>query len=213
MPHSDDDPIWYASYGSNCHSARFDAYLRGTRADGAIRTERGARDPSPPMRSEPCWLPTTVRFVGESTKWGGGGIAFLDHPGHGRPTSRAPGRRYLITRGQFDDVVAQESRRDHAPIPVEELEPGEVTVLGDGFYDGLLRLEAIDGVPAATFTSPRQLSDRATNPPTAAYLGNILRGLLEVHTLGLAELVDIILEAPGVADGWDADSLAELASK
>lgn len=209
MALSDDDPIWYASYGSNCRAARFEAYLTGGLADGATRPERGARDPRPPARSEACWFPTGVRFLGDSAKWGGGGVAFLDHTG-GVP---APGRRYLVTKGQFDDVVAQENRRETTRLPIEELEPGRVTTIGDGAYDGLLRLDPIDDIPVATFTSPVPWADRPTNPPSAAYIGTILRGLLEIHDRGVEELVGALLAAPGVADGWTAPELARLTSK
>jgi hypothetical protein len=206
---SDDDPIWYASYGSNCNAERFEAYLTGGQAEGATRPERGARDPRPPARSEPCWFPTGIRFVGDASKWGGGGVAFLDHAGGGR----APGRRYLITKGQFDDVVAQENRREMTPLPVDGLESGVVTPVGDGYYDGLLRLDPVDGIPVATFTSPEPWADRPTNPPSAAYAGTVLRGLLEVHRNGVEELVAALLAAPGVSAGWNASQLARLAAK
>jgi hypothetical protein len=205
---SDDDPIWYAAYGSNCLSSRFETYLTGGRAEGARRSEPGARDPRPPRRSEACWFPTGIRFLGDSTKWGGG-MAFLDHEG-GVP---APGRRYLITKGQFDDVVAQENRRAVAPVPVHSLTPGLVTALGDGAYGGILRLEPAHDVPVVTFTSSTPLTDRPTNPPSDAYLGMILRGLLEVHTCAADELIGALIAAPGVADGWTASDLAELVAK
>ncbi|MEZ5247011.1 MAG: hypothetical protein R2707_18115 [Acidimicrobiales bacterium] len=209
MAQSDDDLIWYAAYGSNCLAARFEAYLTGGRARGATRSEPGARDPRPPRDSEACWFPTGVRFLGDSAKWGGGGVAFLDHDG-GVP---APGRRYLITKGQFDDVVAQENRRASAPIQVDSLTPGMVTALGGGAYGGVLRLESAHDIPVVTFTSSAPLTDRRTNPPSAAYVGTILRGLLEVHSSPVDEIVDALLAAPGVAEGWTASELAELARK
>lgn len=209
MDRYDNDPIWYAAYGSNCRRARFEAYLTGGRADGATRAETGARDPRPPRRIEPHWFPRRVRFVGNSSKWGGGGVAFLDH----EPGGRSPGCRYLITRSQFDDVAAQESRRAVAPTPVEHLEPGEVTPVGDGPYDGMVALEPIDGIPVVSFTSPYPPASRACNPPSAPYLGTILRGLVEVHDEPLTALVAAIMAAPGVSEGWTADQVVALASK
>jgi hypothetical protein len=206
---SDNDLIWYAAYGSNCRAARFETYLTGGHAPGATRPERGARDPQPPIRSEECWFTTGIRFLGHSRKWGGGGIAFLDHHG-GVP---APGRRYLITKGQFDDVVAQENRRDATSIPIDPLTPGDVTALGNGPYDGIHRLESVEGIPVVTFTSPAARTDQPTNPPSAAYLGTILRGLREVHTCRTDELVDALIAAPGVATGWTHSEIAGLAGK
>ena len=205
----DDNPIWYASYGSNCLLARFETYLKGGRAEGTTRAETGARDGRPPTRSEPFWFPRRVRFVGDSRKWGGGGVAFLDHESGGT----APGRRYLITKGQFDDIAAQESRRVVTRIPVDQLVPGMVTSLGDGFYDGVVGFEPIDGIPVVSFTSPRPLGARTTNPPSAAYLSTILRGLLEVHEEPVEALAAALVAAPGVAAGWTVEEMVALASK
>ena len=209
MAGADDDPIWYASYGSNCLSSRFEAYLTGGTADGATRAERGARDRSPPAGSAGCWLPHPVRFFGDSAKWGGGGVAFLDH-GPGRS---APARRYLITRGQFAEVAAQESGRPSRPLPIDDLAPGSVHPIGDGGYDGLLALDPIDGVPVLTFTSPHPLVELPPRPPSAAYLGTIVRGLVEVHPDPIAPLVEALLDAPGVAEGWTAASIRALVAK
>ena len=206
---TDDDPIWYAAYGSNCRAARFATYLTGGRAPGSTRDKRGARDPTPPRRSAACWFPSGVRFLGHSAKWGGGGVAFLDHAG-GPP---APGRRYLVTKSQFDDIVAQESGRDVRAVPVDRLAPGVVTAIGDGPYDGILPLDPIDGVPVVTFTSPEPWTTRPTSPPAAAYVGTILRGLLEVHTAEAADIVAAVLAAPGVGDGWTAATLTALLEK
>jgi len=206
---TEDDPIWYASYGSNCLAARFEAYLNGGQASGATRAERGARNPNPPVTSAAFWFPSTVRFLGDSAKWGGGGVAFLDHGQKGS----APGRRYLITKGQFDDVAAQESRRDAVALPIDALVPGIVTPIGDGFYDGILALEPHDGVPVVTFTSPRPEVGIPSNPPSAAYLGTILRGLCEVHEGSVRELAGALRDSPGVAAGWTLEQIIDLALK
>jgi hypothetical protein len=206
MGMNEDELVWYASYGSNCSATRFRAYLTGTRADGAQRSERGARDSTPPSASEPHWFPHPVRFLGDSSKWGGGGVAFLDHT----PSSASPGRRYLITKGQFDDVAAQESRRELRPLEIDKLKTGVVSNLGDGFYDGLLLLPAIDGVPVLTFTSPIPLDDRPTNAPSPAYLGTIVRGLAEVHEAEAATIAEWTLRSPGVAAGWTTEEIVKL---
>lgn len=207
MAERGDDEVWYASYGSNCLAARFATYLTGGRPEGADRGERGARDPRPPRASASYWFDADVRFLGDAPKWGGGGIAFLDH-GRGGPT---PGRRYLITRGQFEDLAAQESRRATVELPLDDLEVGVVHPLGPGRYDGLLALPPVDGTPVITFTSPQPEVALATNPPSAAYLSTIVRGLIEVHDTPLAELVACLHRSPGVATGWSPGEIAALA--
>ncbi|MEM7139947.1 MAG: histone deacetylase [Actinomycetota bacterium] len=206
-PLEDDELVWYASYGSNCLGERFAAYLTGGRAPGASTDERGARDPSPPLASAAMWFPRPARFAGDSAKWGSGGVAFLDHAGDGS----APGRRYLVTKGQFDDVTAQENRRETVPLPLHDLEIGEVRVIGEGFYGGLLALAPVDGIPVVTFTSPHPIVPRPVNPPSAAYLGTIIRGLLQVHDVPADELGAALHRCPGVADGWTPETIAALA--
>ena len=206
---SDAEPIWYVAYGSNCLASRFEAYLTGGRAAGATRPERGARDARLPAASAAHWLPNGVRFLGDSRKWGGGGVAFLEH----RQQRPAPGRRYLITRGQFDDLAAQESRRGPTPLPYDELVPGEIRVVGPHWYDALIAFEPVDGISAVTFTSPTPPDDRAPTVPSAAYLGTILRGLLEVHTMPAAELASQLLASPGVAAGWTRSKILALVEK
>ena len=205
-PLTDNDPIWYASYGSNCLAARFIVYLTGGRAPGAARDERGARDRTEPAASAAHWFSTPSRFVGDSAKWGGGGVAFLDHNGNGS----TPGRRYLITKGQFDDVAAQESRRPTTSLPIHELPIGTVHPIGSGFYDGLLRLPAVDGVPVVTFTSPHAEITLPPNPPSAAYLGAIIRGLAEVHPLAIEDLAGAVFDSPGISLGWMVEEIAAL---
>ncbi|MDW3220576.1 MAG: hypothetical protein R8F63_18365 [Acidimicrobiales bacterium] len=206
MPFHDDDPIWYASYGSNCSAERFTMYLTGGRAAGATRDERGARNPAPPRSIEPIWFDSDVRFLGNAAKWGGGGVAYLSH----EPGGRAPGTRYLITKGQFDDVAAQESRRDTVATPLHECEIGVVHPIGNGFYDGLLVLEPIDGTPVVTFTSPEPHVPLQPNPPSAAYLGTILRGLVAVHDGDRDTIVDHLRHDRALAAGWTREAMLAL---
>ena len=202
--------VWYVAYGSNCSADRFQTYLSGGTATGASRAERGARDPQLPRESAPYWFHAHVRFIGNSAKWGGGGVAFLDHD---RGETVSPARRYLITKDQFDDVAAQESRRPEKPLPVNELIPGRVHVVGDSPYDGLLGLGTIDGIPVVTFTSPRPLLHLPVKPPSVAYLGAIVRGLAEVHDLHERALARHLHRAPGVEGGFTVDDIVHLLAK
>lgn len=119
-PH-DNDPVmlWYVAYGSNLHRDRFLCYLAGGRPAGAARTYTGCRDPRPPAADRPVLLPGGIYFAQTSPVWGGG-VAFYDPSLPGL----APARAYLLTTGQFSDVLAQEMRRaptatstSHQPSP------------------------------------------------------------------------------------------------
>ncbi len=98
-------------------AARFGCYISGGRPSGANRTYLGCRDPSPPLRDIGIHLAGGLTFAGASRVWGGG-VAFYDPHADGEIVARA----YLLTFGQFSDVVAQETRR-----PV-----GNDLTLGDG---------------------------------------------------------------------------------
>src|SRR5262245_47282713 len=101
-----EDPVWYLAYGSNLSAARFTCYLRGGRPPGALRSYEGCRDRSPAARDVGLRLPGRLTFGGVSTVWGGA-LAFHDRRAEGSLAARA----YLVTFGQFSDVVAQEARR------------------------------------------------------------------------------------------------------
>ncbi|MFQ5556542.1 MAG: histone deacetylase [Acidimicrobiales bacterium] len=199
--------VWYAAYGSNVDRTRFRRYLEGGRAAGSRAAERGARDPRPPTVDEPLVLPHAVRFVGRSRRWEGS-PAFLEHR---RSTRGAWGRRYLVTAEQLADVVAQESRRDHAALPIDDLVEGQVLELGPGRYDGLLLLGRISGVPVVTFTSSRPPELLRATAPSADYLRTIVRGLVASHGRSPGEVAAHLVGVAGVSPTWSAAAIAALA--
>ncbi|NOX31727.1 MAG: hypothetical protein GXP35_17035, partial [Actinobacteria bacterium] len=109
--------VWYASYGSNLLRQRFEHYLTGGTFRGAPQRGQhvGARDSALPTDDRAWRVPHGLRFAGESTRWSGGGVAFLD-PAVG--SGEAVVRMYRITAAQFSDVAAQENG----------LRPGDLSV-------------------------------------------------------------------------------------
>ncbi len=202
-------PVWYASYGSNCDAARFSLYLAGGEGDGAPGSHRGARNPGPPLDSAPMEFDSQITFNGLSKRWGGG-VAFLEHQRVDSGTPGALGRRYLVTQEQFEDVVAQENRRPTMPLPFESISPGETRVVGEGWYDALVSLRPVAGVPVFTFTSSTAPESSTSTPPALTYLRTVASGLLQAHDLTLAQVVDR-LRVPGVvAASWTAPELLNL---
>jgi len=164
-PAGTDHLIWYASYGSNVNRARFLCYLQGGTPDGASRPQRGARDQSLPRDDAPCVFRSAIRFAGYSKLWDGA-PAFLEH----RQTSPgALGRRYLITKEQFADVVAQENSLDGPlSIPFDAVQPGAHTMIPTRVYDTIVGLDPVDGIPVATFPSSNVPEDQQAAPPSAS---------------------------------------------
>jgi hypothetical protein len=176
LPHS---LVWYVSYGSNMCAARFACYIRGGRPTGGIRTNPGARDRTPPVRSIAVDLPGTVYFAGDSPQWGGG-VAFYDHARPGWTAARA----YLVTPGQLADIAAQEMYRvpqDGDPLEEVVLAPldGGRRQLGPGRYETLLEVGTREGHPLLTFTSPHGIDHVEHSPPSPRYLETVAQGLRE----------------------------------
>lgn len=199
--------IWYASYGSNVNRARFLCYLQGGTPDGTSLRQRGARDPSLPLEDAPCSFRSAICFAGYSERWEGA-PAFLEHR---NASPGALGRRYLITKEQFADVVAQENGTDGpVSIPFGKVRPQSHTLIDTRRYDTIVGLDPVDGIPVATFTSSNVPEDRPAAAPSAAYLGTIARGLAEVHDLGHATLARRLHSADGVAQTWTIAQIERL---
>lgn len=182
--------VWYVSYGSNMSAERLACYLEGGCPPGGNRTNPGARDERPPLRSMPVDLPGTTYFAGTSPQWGGG-IAFYDHDAPGYTAARG----FLVTAAQFADVAAQEMYRvpQHGD-PLEEvvlnpLDGGRHTV-GPGRYETLVEVGRYDDDPLLTFTSPHGSDQVEHTAPSPAYLAMLATGLHESR-------------------GWDEEQVAE----
>ncbi len=171
--------VWYVSYGSNMSADRLACYLAGGCPPGGSRTNPGARDRTPPLRTAPVDLAGTTYFAGESVQWGGG-VAFYDHETPGRTAARA----YLVTAGQFADIAAQEMYRLPAEgDPVEDLvlDPldGGRHTAGPGHYETIVAVGEQDGAPLLTFTAPHGADHVEHTPPSEPYLATIAAGLTE----------------------------------
>ncbi|MEU3628959.1 histone deacetylase [Amycolatopsis coloradensis] len=186
--------VWYASYGSNMNAGRFGCYLAGGVPEGGTRLYPGCRDRRPPVDSRGCELPGRIYFATMSPVWGGG-RAFYDPALPGRAFARA----YLITAGQFADVVAQEMYRE--PGTDLDLTPVLATgaaMLGPGRYETLLHAGDLDGYPVLTFTAPWAADEVAPVAPSAAYLRMLATGLCDAHGWTLARAAGYLAELSGV---------------
>ena len=198
----EEQPVWYAAYGSNMSAGRLGCYIAGGRPPGAGRTYRGCRDRTPPGRAVPVGLTGGLTFAGRSSVWGGG-IAFYDPDADGELAARA----YQMTFGQLKDVFAQEIRRPVgsdlglvAQVPRRWTAPVRV-------YETLLHVADRDGLPVFTITSLQDLEPAA---PSAPYLNTMLEGLHQAYGWTPRERADYLLRARGVRPAWNAAALVEL---
>ncbi len=197
-----DDPVWYVAYASNMNSERFACYVAGGRPRGAQRTYTGCRDLSPPRHDIGIHVDGGLVFAGTSTVWGGG-VAFYNPGVPGRLAARA----YLITFGQFSDVVAQEIKRPvGSPLPTDG-RTGPRWSVRSHVYETVLNIGEKAGLPMLTITSLQTLKPA---PPSAAYLRTMMGGLGETFDWEPDAQARYLMKATGIAPTWTAERLAEL---
>ncbi len=191
------DEIWYACYGSNIRKGRFLCYINGGTPPGAVRNFTGCSDKSEPKESRKISIRHEMYFAKESVTWNGGGICFLKVEED--PQVETFGRTYLITSGQFIDLVKQELiAEENIEIDFEKLvKEGSYTCMEGGRYGELLYLGELEGRPVVTFTSKVFLKDEI-NPPNAAYLSTIIAGLLEIYDFKKSQLIEYFQNKPGI---------------
>lgn len=199
-----DDRVWYVAYGSNLSAARFACYLTSGTPRRGRRANPGARDPSPPARTERVELPGTVYFAGRSAMWGGA-VAAYDHTVPGRTLGRA----YLIGTEQMDDVVAQEMGRPPggASPTIAGMGEGGHRTLGPGRYETLVGCGVRAGAAMVTLTAPWALADVQPAAPSLAYLATMAAGLVEAHGLDTPAAARYLARLPGARGHWSADGL------
>jgi len=207
IPVSDDRLVWYAVYGSNLLRRRFDCYIQGGNPDGATREYPGCRDKTAPRDARRLVLAHSLYFAERSESWGGA-IAFVRRTVSG---ARTYGRMYLITYGQFNDVVRQENGRDV---------PGSVVVPSfeafaradhreiDGFrlYGGVIKIGARHGHPILSLTAAHE--NHEVGAPSEAYVKTIVSGLEETYPcMRKSKIFDYLARTQGIHDAIPADTL------
>lgn len=202
--------IWYVAYGSNLAGDRMRCYLAGGRPAGAARTYTGCRDPRPARADRAVELDGGIYFAARSSVWGGG-IAFYDPALPARTAARA----YLLTPGQFADVVAQETHRDDlGDLDLTEALATGGQRLGPGRYETVLRVGTTGGLPMLTFTSPQSAAEAAAaaalNPPSAGYLATLARGLRESHRWPAGRIATYLSGCPGARGSWPEPAVTAL---
>lgn len=202
---SAEDLVWYVTYGSNMHAARFTCYLSGGAPPGGARTYAGAHDSRPARASRAVWLSGEMYFALESKVWGGG-MAFYDPA---LPSSAAA-RAYLVTAEQFADVVAQEMHREptgHVNIDLASVRATGRSALGSGRYETLILAGWLDGYPMLTFTAPWSVADVTPTAPSGAYLRMLGEGLRETHYWSPEQAAEYLAGRPGARGIWEPQAI------
>jgi hypothetical protein len=203
--------VWYVSYGSNLNRARFMAYLHGGRIAGNEVVHEGCADASPPVDDVALELPNSLYFAGWSGRvWGGTSAGFITLDPQA-PSALA--RAYLITRGQFLDVVRQENANladvdDFDLTVARSRRSGHARLLPTGSYSELVYCGEREGHPLLSFTASANRKDFRS--PSAAYVRVIASGLQECHGLSTKQVVEYLGDTPGVQGQWAPGALTDM---
>lgn len=177
--------VWYVCYGSNLLEERFLCYIRGGRIPGSNKSERGAKDKSLPIASEPYMLKHKLFFGGTVEKWKDSGVAFIEKKAS--PSVKTYGRKYLITEEQFFDVIRQENNLPQLreiQIDYDELKrSGTNIIFPDSLYGRLVYLGEEKGISLYTFTSVMSREEIGEKPLCGEYYNVIFRGIRETFEL------------------------------
>jgi hypothetical protein len=205
---TEDHLVWYAGYGSNLLRERFDCYIKGGQPAGSTRTYPGCRDKTDPRGDRAVTLRHEFFFANHSKAWNGA-VGFV-RPVASKAATLA--RMYLISYGQFNDVVRQENGKavpgEEIVPPYEDLSRGEQwEIAGVRLYGRLIKTGMEGEHPILTFTATR--GDFVVGPPSEAYVKMIVSGLEETYPcMYKSEIRDYLGHTEGIRNAIPSDVLA-----
>ncbi|SHG74966.1 hypothetical protein [Ornithinibacillus halophilus] len=197
--------VWYASYGSNISEDRFLCYITGDTPPGSTKAERGCRDNTRPMDSAEVNMPYPLYFAKKRSKWGEGGVAFIDHK-KSEAANATVGKMYLITDEQFADVVAQENNQSTMDIDLEKVIRNGHLKIRPGWYGRIIYLGEENGYPIFTFTNNEPMNVQELNKPAIPYIRTIANGMLDLG-YDQQQVVDYFLTKNGIVGEFSEETL------
>jgi hypothetical protein len=178
-------------------------YINGTKPPGSTVAEIGCTDQSPPLASRKVELPYSLYFSKERSKWGEGGVAFIDN--RNRSEEITIGKMYLITEQQFVEIVAQENKMRSLEIDLQQVKEAGSGKVGAGWYSKILYVGEEDHYPIFTFTNPEP-ENVTYHKPNVYYISTIAKGLIN---LGYSKeaILAYFLPKRGVSNHFTKESL------
>jgi hypothetical protein len=199
--------VWYMSYGSNLSRERFMCYIEGGTPEGSTTTEKGCRDTSAPIKDEFVEIPYPLYFAGRSGRWDAAPAFIGLEPVTNEKTI---GRMYLITKGQFMDIAAQENGLDELDIDLDKVKNKKKLRVSGRMYGTMLHVGQKDGYEIFSFTSNNDIQDVQFAKPSIAYLAMILSGILTNLSLTKEKAIEYLHVKPGVREYFSLNELKQL---
>jgi len=197
--------VWYVSYGSNLLESRFLCYIQGGTPKGAKTSYTGCTNKSSPQASEKCLIRHQVYFAKHSETWCGG-VAFIKSNPLPAYEKKTLGRKYLITKDQFIQVIRQENAKDaddpSINIDFDVAEKKCQYLIGQGnqcqWYGRMINLGVSKGTYMFTFTAKWDDNFAQYTLPSDNYLKTMMKGLKETYRIADSKIVDYLSSIPGV---------------
>ena len=199
------DLVWYASYGSNINEERFLCYIKGGKPKGASKIYTGCTDPTLPRNIEEFYITSELYFAKSSSTWNNGGVGFLRNEFNGN--AQTWGRMYLITKGQFGQVVQQEIGGKTVQIDFNRARTSDYVFAPGSWYGRIVYLGDQQGYPIFTFTHEKDLP---ATTPSPAYLGTIAAGIKECFPFSNQEIAEYFIAKAGVRNSYSLTNLMEI---
>jgi hypothetical protein len=138
-------------------------------------------------------------FAGTAKGWGGS-PCFIDTLES--PATPTHARAYLITWGQFEDLLAQENARATTAVDLgpDDLIQGSRICLGPGRYENILCFGKLEGFPIVTFTSSWTMAEAELGAPSSIYLERMIAGLRDSHAMSDEALISYLGSAAGCTE-------------
>lgn len=151
-------------------------------------------------------------FVESSTRWSGLGVAIINPDVNDRFESY--GRMFLITKGQFIDIIKQENKISLSTELSVKFPDGKKVKYYDLFqnrrYGRIINIGTDSGYPVLTFTASKPVSSMPINKPSHDYIKMLSRGLQESYDMSTRCIVDYFIELKGVKNNYKRDELTEI---
>ncbi len=205
------DKVWYAVYGTNLNEQRFSCYIQGGTPEGASRSDVGCRDKTPALDGGMITIPFQLYFTKNSPRWGNKAVGFLGLEFN--PTIRTLGRRYLITKEQFDDIFKQENNINITQtINIDLGEAREKTALTikESWYGRVIFLGAEERSPVFTLTAYWDFKPEEALPPSRNYLKHIIKGIKQTYGMSNENILEYLSQKPGVSLNFSAKELLDI---
>jgi hypothetical protein len=171
------------------------------------------------MADKKCFVRHQLYFSQQSSLWRGG-VAFIKStPSFDSTKDVSFGRRYLITKEQFVQVVRQEcnlkATDSSLEMDFESASKSSQYMIGPDskcrWYGRIINLGSSFGITMFTFTAKWEDDAAEYSSPSEDYLRLIIEGLKETHNLSDREIAKYLVSTPGINGRKTLEELETLA--